>query len=77
MHELARLVRENQNIAPTDIVKKEVIAKLLGVTPRTLDRWHTLNQGPPRVRVGGQVRYRMSSVHRWLANREHAHAASS
>ncbi len=33
---------------------------------RTLERWHNLRIGPPRVRVGRTVVYRIEDVRAWL-----------
>ena len=41
-------------------------AGVLGISVRTLDRWHRLGFGPPRIRYAGQIRYRLSSLARWV-----------
>ncbi len=46
------------------------LAEQLGVTARTLARWHSLRIGPPRVLLGGRVWYSRPSVERWIASRE-------
>ncbi|WP_436637634.1 helix-turn-helix transcriptional regulator [Microbaculum sp. FT89] len=54
-----------------DILDREGAADLLGVSARTLDRWHALRIGPPRIRMGSQlVRYRRSSILEWLSDQE-------
>ena len=57
-----------------DLTTKEQAAEILGVSPRTLDRWHRLQMGPPRINIGRQVRYRPSTIKRWLVERENAGA---
>ncbi len=36
------------------------------ISRRTLERWHALRIGPPRVRVGRLVLYKTEAVRRWL-----------
>jgi hypothetical protein len=38
----------------------------LGVTERTIARWHHFREGPPRVEFGRKVFYRLESVKVWL-----------
>ena len=57
--------------AVSELVDRAQAAQLLGVSPRTLDRWHRLRIGPPRVALGGhKVRYRLSSLDAWVRSRE-------
>lgn len=36
------------------------------IARRTLERWHSLRVGPPRVRVGRIAVYRVDDVRAWL-----------
>ena len=36
------------------------------IARRTLERWHSLRVGPPRVRVGRIAVYRVDEVRAWL-----------
>jgi predicted DNA-binding transcriptional regulator AlpA len=56
-----------------ELVDRDATAHLLEVSPRTLDRWHLLREGPPRIRYGRMVRYRLSAIEDWLS----AHETSS
>ena len=58
------------SLAQGELVDRDAAAQLLGVSPRTLDRWHLLDEGPPRIRYGAQVRYRMASLEQWLLAKE-------
>jgi len=51
-------------------VRREELAQQLGVSARTIDRWHMLRSGPPRVAVGRTILYNIQSVHEWLLSRE-------
>ena len=53
-----------------DYLEKAELARELGKSMRTLDRWHTLRIGPPRVVIGRTILYRRQSVLEWLESRE-------
>ena len=42
----------------------------LGVSVRTLHRWHGLRCGPPRITVGHTILYNVAAVRRWLQDHE-------
>ena len=44
----------------------------LGIAARTLDRWHRLNEGPPRTYLGRRIFYRKEAVANWIAANEEA-----
>jgi hypothetical protein len=46
------------------------LAAQLGISLRTLCRWHSRRIGPPRCSVGKLVLYRADGVRQWLMNRE-------
>jgi excisionase family DNA binding protein len=46
------------------------VARCLGVSRRTLSRWHALRVGPPRVSVGRTILYRKNAVEAWLVANE-------
>ncbi|NVJ98366.1 MAG: helix-turn-helix domain-containing protein [Alphaproteobacteria bacterium] len=50
----------------SDLLTKADLANLLGISTRTLDRWHIRRIGPARIRVGHFVFYRPSDVDDWL-----------
>ena len=51
-----------------DRIKRHTTAEMLGVTPRTLLRWHDKNFGPKRERVSpGRYEYRKAEVEAWVA----------
>ncbi|WP_018882349.1 MULTISPECIES: helix-turn-helix domain-containing protein [unclassified Thioalkalivibrio] len=46
------------------------LAELAAISERTVIRYRNRREGPPWIKVGGQVRYRKSDVDAWLnANR--------
>lgn len=57
---------KNTHLKPADV------ANLLGVSRRTLSRWHALRVGPARCKVGRTVLYRRDALETWLeANETH------
>jgi predicted DNA-binding transcriptional regulator AlpA len=53
-----------------ELLDRDGAAKALHISPRTLDRWHLLRIGPPRIKIGGRVRYRLSAILEWLRSCE-------
>ncbi|MFD1193808.1 helix-turn-helix domain-containing protein [Seohaeicola saemankumensis] len=53
-----------KHLTPVDV------GRLLGVSPRTLSRWHAQRLGPPRCKVGRTVLYRQEAVEHWLRENE-------
>ncbi|MBI6630362.1 helix-turn-helix domain-containing protein [Pontibaca sp. S1109L] len=51
-------------------MKPTEVAALLGVSQRTLSRWHALRVGPARCKVGRRVLYRKSAIDAWLKANE-------
>jgi excisionase family DNA binding protein len=54
----------------TEFLSPAQLAEFLGISRDTIYNWRYLRQGPPAVRVGGQVRFRRSDVERWLQENE-------
>ncbi len=46
------------------------LARELTLSVDTLQRWETRRMGPPCVRVGRKVLYRMEAVREWLREQE-------
>ena len=51
-------------------IAPEQLARELGVSERTLARWHAARLGPPRVTIGRRPYYRLTSVAEWIALQE-------
>ena len=49
-----------------EYLTKDELAESLGVSVRTLDRWHLLRAGPPRTRAGKKVLYQRAAIIDWL-----------
>jgi predicted DNA-binding transcriptional regulator AlpA len=53
-----------------NLIPKGKLAEELNISTRTLDRWHSLRKGPPRVKVGNFIGYRQEAVQLWLLQNE-------
>jgi phage terminase Nu1 subunit (DNA packaging protein) len=51
-------------------IERPALAKQLGVSIDTLQRWEHQRKGPPVTRLGRKVLYRIESFHEWLAAQE-------
>ena len=51
------------------------LANRLKVAQSTLWQWNLRNYGPPAVRIGGKLRYRVEAVEAWEAEQEREAAA--
>jgi hypothetical protein len=54
----------------SEFMDEDALANRLGVTSRTLRRWHVMRVGPPRTTIGRKILYRVDSVMTWLVARE-------
>lgn len=43
------------------------LSRRWSISPRTLERWRWLRQGPPFLRIGGRVVYRLHDVEEFEA----------
>ncbi len=59
----------NPSLVLEGFLRREELAKQLGRSPRTLDRWDALRIGPPRVHLGRTILYCVASVRDWLRSR--------
>jgi predicted DNA-binding transcriptional regulator AlpA len=58
---------------PSPLLDTEQLADLLDVSHRTPERWRTTGDGPPYIKLGHQVRYRLVDVEHWLDARRRTH----
>jgi predicted site-specific integrase-resolvase len=48
------------------------LARRWNISPRTLERWRWLGQGPVYLKLGGRVSYRLDDIEEYEAQRLHA-----
>ncbi len=53
-------------LADDGLVDRLDAAEMLGVTDRTLLRWHREGKGPQRIYAGRSVYYRIADIEAWL-----------
>jgi predicted DNA-binding transcriptional regulator AlpA len=51
------------------LTEKEA-AEALGVVPATMRNWGARRIGPPRVKIGRSVHYRLDAINAWILTRE-------
>jgi len=56
--------------APEGFVRVRELANMMGISKRTLRRWEAFRQGPPKIKIGRQIYYRLEAVNEWLVSRE-------
>jgi hypothetical protein len=53
------------------------LARRWAMSPRTLERWRWLGQGPQYLKIGGRVVYRLDDVEVYEAQQVHTSTAST
>lgn len=48
------------------LIDENQLAELTGLAVRTLQAWRYRGDGPPYMKLGSAVRYRLSDVEEWL-----------
>ncbi|HVT16580.1 MAG TPA: helix-turn-helix domain-containing protein [Thermoanaerobaculia bacterium] len=66
MSEIATTVRTD---AMWEMLTTEQAALYLGLSPRTLEKRRTVGGGPPFLKLGRAVRYRLCDLEEWIAQR--------
>jgi len=51
-------------------LERDQLASELNKSARTIDRWHAMGVGPPRVLIGRKPYYKRASVLAWLERHE-------
>jgi predicted DNA-binding transcriptional regulator AlpA len=69
--DLSRTVRERIQLPPGDeLLTREQVANILGLTSQTLSMWANRGIGPDFIRItASSIRYRRSAIERFLAAR--------
>jgi predicted DNA-binding transcriptional regulator AlpA len=52
------------------LLRPDDVSKMLGVPIATLYRWRYIGFGPAAIKVGRHLRWRRSTIEKWLAARE-------
>jgi|GEM_PF-3369414 len=67
---------ESRLPAADQLLTIDEVARELGVTVRTLRRWHTLRMGPPRCKLRHYVRFRAGDLAQWIRDQREDFAAA-
>ena len=61
-----RLVLFNETMSsgepPIQHLDQNAVAQRWRISPRSLERWRWLKQGPPFLKIGGKVLYRLTDI---------------
>lgn len=52
---------------PPDVLSQHELAQRWRLSPRTLERWRWLGQGPRYLKIGGRVAYRVEDIEAYEA----------
>ena len=52
----------------TRIANTKETAQKIGLSPRTLERWRLIQEGPPFCKLGSRVVYDLQAVEDWLSS---------
>jgi hypothetical protein len=58
-------------------VTEDVVAKMFGKSRRTIEFWRVKGIGPPFVKIGRTVCYRLEAIDEWMRGREFASIAEA
>lgn len=64
-------------IRPVRHLNQVELARRWNLSPRSLERWRWLRHGPPFLRIGGRVVYRLEDIEAYEAARLHHHEAAT
>lgn len=62
---------------PVHHLCQEELARRWGISPRTLERWRWLRQGPAFLKIGGRVAYKLEDVEAFERTQRQAHAPAA
>jgi hypothetical protein len=68
---------KNESHTPTRHLHQEDLARRWRLSPRTLERWRWLKAGPPYLKIGGRVVYRLEDVEDYETNQLHLVASAA
>ena len=60
---------------PVAHLNQTELARRWNISPRTLERWRWIGQGPVYLKLGGRVSYRLDDVEQYEAGCLHANTA--
>jgi hypothetical protein len=57
--------------SPVQHLDQNAVARRWRISPRSLERWRWLRQGPPYLKVGGRVLYRLADIEAYERSQLH------
>ena len=65
------------NLSDDAIIDQAAVGELLNKSPRTIEIWRGKGIGPPFVKIGRTVGYRLGAVREWLRTSEYSSTAEA
>ena len=62
------------HLDPETLITEELAARVLSMSPRTLQTWRYEQRGPAFVRLGRSIRYRVCVLTQWIDDHSHVPA---
>lgn len=62
MDEISLVVRGSVGESPPQHLNQTELSRRWKISPRTLERWRWLRQGPTYLKIGGRVAYRLEDI---------------
>lgn len=56
----------------TALLDIDQVAEYLNISKHTIYGWRQTGSGPPAIKIGGQLRYRIAELEAWLEERKAA-----
>jgi hypothetical protein len=57
---------------PPEVLSQRELAQRWRISPRTLERWRCLGQGPAFLKLGRRIAYRVADIEAFEAAQRHA-----
>ena len=74
MEMLRKVATRSPPLQQVERLNQEQLARRWNISPRTLERWRWLKQGPKYLKIGGRVLYRVEDIEDFEALGERAPA---
>ena len=68
--------RDAEQTTERRLLRPDELASFLGIPLATIYQWRSRGDGPPGLRVGRHVRYRIEDVERWLDEQRDRHTSA-
>jgi hypothetical protein len=57
------------DLSKPQCVNEQIVSRIIGIKPKTLQNWRSLGRGPAYLKLGGKVVYSLDDLRKWLESR--------